>query len=102
MVTKVVQTPSLFICFFLYTEINFLSNIMINTEYYIYSVTLHTRASILYLIVQIDKIHMMTSGKNRVFPMINPKVILKILSVRHHLMQNLSVMKERLRCKNRN
>ena len=47
MVTKAVQTVSLFICFFLYAEINFLTNIMINTFImidYFCSVTLHTKS----------------------------------------------------------
>ena len=44
MVTKAVQTVSLFICFFLYTEVNFLSNIVINAEYFFYSVTLRTNS----------------------------------------------------------
>ena len=35
---------SLFICFFLYTEVNFLSNIVIIAEYFFYSVTLRTKS----------------------------------------------------------
>ena len=34
MVTKAVRTVSLFICFHLHTEVNFLSNIVINTKYF--------------------------------------------------------------------
>ena len=43
MVTKAIQIVSLFISFFLYTEISFLSNIIINTEHYFHSFALHTK-----------------------------------------------------------
>ena len=44
MVTKAVQTVSFFICLFLYADVNFFSNVVINTEYYFYLVTLPTKS----------------------------------------------------------
>ena len=44
MVAKAVQTVSLFISFFLHTEVKFPSNIVVNTEYYFYSAKLRTES----------------------------------------------------------
>ena len=50
MVTKAVQTASLFICFFIHTEVNFLSNTVINNEYFFYSVKLRKKSKYLFIL----------------------------------------------------